>query len=114
VTPTTNQDRLKIILNNSSGFLYYVSITGITGTKKPEIGPLKESLDFGREFTHLPIAVGFGIKTPKQVNLINEFSDAVVVGSALVNTILNGLENDESDEFIINEALGFISNMKTN
>jgi tryptophan synthase alpha subunit len=48
------------------------------------------------------------------VNLINEFSDAVVVGSALVNTILNALENDESDEFIINEALGFISNMKTN
>ena len=114
VTPTTNQERLKIILNNSSGFLYYVSITGITGTKKPEIGPLKESLDFVREFTHLPIAVGFGIKTPKQVSLINEFSDAVVVGSALVNTILNGLENDECDEFIINEALAFISNMKTN
>ncbi|MCK5423947.1 MAG: tryptophan synthase subunit alpha [Emcibacter sp.] len=86
-TPTTDETRLDQILKNASGFLYYVSIAGITGTREPDIGPVKAAIDMIRRQTDLPVAVGFGIKTPENVRTFAEIADAVVVGSAIVNII---------------------------
>ena len=90
-TPTTDQKRLPTVLTNTSGFLYYVSITGITGTAEPNIAEVKSSISQIKKHTDLPIAVGFGVKTPEQAKIIGEFSDGVVVGSAIVSTIKESL-----------------------
>ena len=72
-TPTTDKKRLNIVLNKSSGFLYYVSIMGITGTKEPNLDILKEQISKLRKETDIPIGVGFGIKRPDQAQKISEF-----------------------------------------
>lgn len=86
-TPTTDEKRLPAVLNNTSGFIYYVSIAGITGTKTGQRTDIGQALHRIRQFSSLPIAVGFGIKTPLQAAKIAEIADAVVVGSALVEKI---------------------------
>lgn len=86
-TPTTDDRRLPSVLRNSSGFLYYVSIAGITGTRVGETDVVAGALARIRAHTELPIAVGFGIRTPEQASRIAETADAVVVGSALVDTV---------------------------
>jgi tryptophan synthase alpha chain len=86
-TPTTNAKRLPAVLNNTSGFLYYVSITGITGAAAPDAKQVHAQVARIRKSTKLPIAVGFGVRTPEQARAIGAGADAVVVGSALVNTI---------------------------
>jgi len=111
-TPTTNENRLKRVLNKSSGFLYYVSIMGITGTKEPDLKLLKKQVDDIKLFTEIPIAVGFGVKTPDQAKKISEFSDAVVIGSALIENIMNNYkENNEG--FLIEEAQKYIRRIKS-
>ena len=87
LTPTTNGDRLNKIVKSASGFLYYVSIMGITGTKKPTIKKVKSSVNKIKKVTKLPIVVGFGINNPKQINQISKFADGTVVGSSLVKFI---------------------------
>ncbi len=87
LTPTTTSDRLKKILKSTSGFLYYVSIMGITGTKKPMISEVKRSVQRIKKFTSLPIVVGFGINNSKQVKEIGEFAEGCVIGSAIVKII---------------------------
>ena len=91
LTPTTDIERLKKILKSTSGFLYYVSIMGITGTKKPSITLVKKSVNKIKQLTSLPVVVGFGINNSKQVKEINKFSDGCVIGSALVK-ILEGYQ----------------------
>jgi tryptophan synthase alpha chain len=86
-TPTTDAKRLPAVLNNTSGFLYYVSITGITGAAAPDAKQVHAQVARIRKSTKLPIAVGFGVRTPEQARAIGAGADAVVVGSALVNTI---------------------------
>lgn len=86
-TPTTDARRLPAVLNNTSGFLYYVSITGITGAAAPDVTQVHAQVARIRKSTELPIAVGFGVRTPEQARAIAAGADAVVVGSALVNTI---------------------------
>ena len=86
-TPTTDAKRLPAVLNNTSGFLYYVSITGITGAAAPDVKQVHAQVARIRKSTKLPIAVGFGVRTPEQARGIAAGADAVVVGSALVNTI---------------------------
>lgn len=86
-TPTTNLDRIGVITNNGSGFLYYVSITGITGTASANTEQVSAHIEQLRTKTDLPIAIGFGIKTPEDAKTMGALGDAVVVGSALVNTI---------------------------
>ena len=93
VTPTTDHKRLISVLQNTSGFVYYVSITGITGTRSADPETVKKAITQLREMTDLPLAVGFGIKSSKQVHTINEFADAAVVGSALVDTIRANLDD---------------------
>ena len=91
-TPTTDEARLAKVLAGASGFLYYVSVTGITGAAAPEVEALGRALALLRGHTTLPVAVGFGIKTPEEAAAVARISDAVVVGSALVAKIAEGLD----------------------
>ena len=92
--PTTNDGRLPRVLQNASGFVYFVSITGITGTKSAEASEVAGHVSRIRKFTDLPVGVGFGIKTPEQAAEIARVADAAVVGSALVNVIAAGLDEN--------------------
>ena len=86
-TPTTDAERLTTVLSNASGFIYYVSVAGVTGGSSPTPQSVEQAVGRLRERTHLPIAVGFGIRHAEQAAAIGHFSDAVVVGSALVECI---------------------------
>ena len=91
VAPTTHDDRLPLVLNGSSGFVYYVSITGITGTRSTTAEHLAEAIPRIRRATDLPIAVGFGVRSPAQAAEAVQIADAAVVGSALCSTIAANL-----------------------
>jgi tryptophan synthase alpha chain len=86
-TPTTDDKRLPVVLEGASGFIYYVAVLGITGTKSGAIDQISANINRIRDSTKLPIAVGFGIKTPEQAAEIARVADAAVVGSALVDLI---------------------------
>jgi tryptophan synthase alpha chain len=90
-TPTTDDARLPAVLANTSGFLYYVSITGITGTAEPDVVAVHSHIARIKRSTRLPIAVGFGVKTPQQAKAIAVGADGVVVGSALVDAVKESL-----------------------
>ncbi len=92
-TPTTDAKRLPAVLKNTSGFLYYVSITGITGAAAPVVSDVHAQIARIRKATKLPVAVGFGVRTPEQARDLAKGADAVVVGSALVNAIKESLGN---------------------
>jgi tryptophan synthase alpha chain len=94
VTPTTDDRRLPKVLGNAGGFLYYVSITGITGTKAPLADQVGETVVRLRRHSALPVAVGFGIRTPAQAAAIARVADATVVGSALVGHIADALDSN--------------------
>ena len=94
-TPTTDDKRLPAVLANSSGFVYYVSITGITGTAAPDVYAVHKQVARIKRQTSLPVAVGFGVKTPEQAKAIAAGADAVVVGSALVSAIADSLAKDQ-------------------
>lgn len=89
--PTTTPERAKTVLSKASGFLYYVSITGITGAKTADFGKVKKAVTALKSKTKLPIAVGFGIKTPADAKVVGGFADAVVVGSALVKEVAQNI-----------------------
>jgi tryptophan synthase alpha chain len=89
-TPTSTDQRLAAILNGADGFLYYVSIAGVTGTKSCAEADVRATVARLRKHSRLPCAVGFGIKTPEQAYAVAEFADAVVVGSAIVDRIAEG------------------------
>jgi tryptophan synthase alpha chain len=93
-TPTTDAKRLPAVLANTSGFVYYVSIAGITGTKVPDLADVKSHVGRIKAHTDLPIAVGFGVKTEVQVSAIAGLAEGVVVGSALVSAIAQSLDSD--------------------
>ena len=86
-TPTTNAGRLPKVLQNTSGFLYYVSITGITGAASPDANVVGDAVGRLKEATDLPVCVGFGVNTPEQAAEIAKHADGVVVGSAIVKRI---------------------------
>jgi tryptophan synthase alpha chain len=92
-TPTTDAKRLPTVLNNTSGFVYFVSITGITGTAAPDPAKVHAMVANIRKATPLPVAVGFGVRTPAQAKAIAAGADGVVVGSALVTAIQESLDN---------------------
>ncbi len=93
-TPTTDAKRLPTVLRNTSGFLYYVSITGITGAAAPNVNSVHNHVRRIKEATALPVAVGFGVKSPDQAKALGTVADAVVVGSALVGAIEKSLGAD--------------------
>jgi tryptophan synthase alpha chain len=92
-TPTTDARRLPAVLGNTSGFLYYVSITGITGAAAPDVTSVHLNVAEIKKSTHLPVVVGFGVKTPAQARAIAAGADGVVVGSALVTAIKDSLDD---------------------
>lgn len=92
-TPTTDDKRLPKVLTNTSGFVYYVSVTGITGSKAPDILRVNEAVSRIKRHTDLPVAVGFGVRTADQAAGIASGADGVVVGSALVSTIKESLDD---------------------
>ena len=91
-SPTTDEKRLPAVLRNTAGFVYYVSIAGITGAASPEIAEVATAVERLRRHTNLPIAVGFGIKDAAQTAAVAAVADAAVVGSALVERIAAGLD----------------------
>ena len=91
ITPTTNEERLKLILQNASGFLYFVSVTGITGQKSANLIELEKSIRKIKNFTDLPIVPGFGIKNATDVKNICKISDGAVVGSSIIKIIEDNL-----------------------
>jgi len=91
-TPTTDDKRLPAVLNNTSGFVYYVSITGITGAAAPDAGKVSMAVARIKRHTMLPVAVGFGVRTAEQARAIAEAADGVVVGSALVDALRASLD----------------------
>jgi tryptophan synthase alpha chain len=91
-TPTTDDRRLPAVLRNTSGFVYYVSITGITGTRSAADAAIESAVARLKRHTDLPVAVGFGIKTPAQAAAVARVADAAVVGSALVSRIAERLD----------------------
>jgi tryptophan synthase alpha chain len=92
-TPTTDDKRLPTVLKNTSGFVYYVSITGITGAAAPETAKVAAAVARIKRHTKLPIAVGFGVRTAEHARAIAEGADAVVVGSALVEALRLSLDD---------------------
>jgi tryptophan synthase alpha chain len=93
VAPTTDDARLPLVLDGSSGFVYYVSITGITGTRSASVAEMTAAIPRIRRVTDLPIAVGFGVRTPEQAAEIARLADGAVVGSALIETLLTTLDD---------------------
>jgi tryptophan synthase alpha chain len=93
-TPTTDDKRLPAVLQNTSGFVYYVSIAGITGMAAPDTGKVAAAVARIKRHTALPVAVGFGVRTPAQARAIAQVADGVVVGSALVDALRQSLGAD--------------------
>ena len=105
VAPTTTDERLPVVLNDSSGFVYYVSITGITGTRTASAEDLARDIPRLRKATDMPIAVGFGVRTPAQAATVAKFADAAVVASALIDKLAAGLDAEGKAPPAIVEAV---------
>ena len=93
-TPTTDDKRLPTVLTNTSGFVYYVSVTGITGGAAPDPSKVADAVARIKRHTKLPVCVGFGVRTPEQARAIAQSADGVVVGSALVDAVRKSLQTD--------------------
>ena len=91
-TPTTDDKRLPAVLKNTSGFVYYVSILGITGMASPDASKVAAAVEKIKRHTMLPVAVGFGVKTAAQARAIGAAADGVVVGSAIVSAVKDSLD----------------------
>jgi tryptophan synthase alpha chain len=93
-TPTTDDKRLPAVLANTSGFVYYVSIAGITGTAAPDTARVSDAVARIKRHTALPVAVGFGVRDAERARAIAEGADGVVVGSALIDVLRETLDKD--------------------
>ncbi|MCX7296590.1 MAG: tryptophan synthase subunit alpha [Hyphomicrobiales bacterium] len=93
-TPTTDDKRLPAVLNNTSGFVYYVSIAGITGSAAPDVGKVSAAVERIKRHTQLPVAVGFGVRNADSARAIAAGADGVVVGSALIDVLRANLDAD--------------------
>jgi tryptophan synthase alpha chain len=111
-TPTTDDERIPAVLANTSGFVYYVAVAGITGTKSADRNTIRGAVNRLKRHTNLPVAVGFGIKTQAQVAEVGEIADAAVVGSALVDIIEANLDgNGNAKVGLVDKALEFVATL---
>ena len=108
VTPTTDEDRLKKILKNAHGFVYYVSVTGITGTKSASVNDVKNKIKVIKKITNLPVIAGFGIKNSVDAKKMSSISDGIVIGSSLVNKIEEVYKKKNG----LNEIFKFLKSFK--
>ena len=107
--PTTDAERLPRVLQNTSGFVYYVSITGITGSATPDPAKVASAVERIQQKTELPVAVGFGVKNADQACAIGKAADGVVVGSALVSAIAGSLDDQgKATEFTVDAVAGLV------
>ena len=111
ISPTTNDLRINEILSNSSGFIYYVSLKGITGAEIDSFKALKERVESIKKFSRIPVVVGFGIKDKKTAKKMSVFSDGVVVGSAIVDIISN--KQDLHFQDIFSQISKFVEGIKS-
>ena len=108
VTPTTDEERLKKILKNAHGFVYYVSVTGITGTKSASVNDVKNKIKVIKKITNLPVIAGFGIKNSMDAKKMSSISDGIVIGSSLVNKIEQVYKKKNG----LNEIFNFLKSFK--
>ncbi|QKE65118.1 tryptophan synthase subunit alpha [Aquipseudomonas campi] len=100
-TPTTDDKRLPTVLNGSSGFVYYVSVAGVTGAGSATIEHVQEAVTRLRRHTDLPLCIGFGIRTPEHAATIARLADGVVVGSALIDQIANAADDQQAIQGVL-------------
>ncbi len=110
-TPTTDDKRLPTVLNNTSGFVYYVSITGITGSATPDAGKVGAAVARIKRHTKLPVAVGFGVKTAENARAIAQGADGVVVGSALVEALRLSLDDGKATSRTIHAVTDLVKQL---
>ena len=108
IAPTTDEKRLRKIAAEATGFLYYISITGITGTAAPKIDNIKTEVNKMRKITKLPIAVGFGISKPQQAHEIGRVAGGVVIGSAVVRMI----DENKNSRDLVRIVSDYVSGIK--
>ena len=108
IAPTTDTERLNKIAAKASGFIYYISITGITGTAAPKITNIKNEVGKIRRITSLPVAVGFGISKPQQAKEISRLADGVVIGSAVVRLI----DENKNSRDLVRIVSDYVSGIK--
>ena len=109
IAPSTDDDRINQLMENAGGFIYYVSVTGITGTKSATQATISSGVARIRAASKLPVAVGFGIRTPQQAAEVASVADAAVVGSAIVDRIADKhVSGGRAAEIIVEDALGFV------
>ena len=109
IAPTTTEARIKDICNASSGYVYYVSVKGVTGSASLDVNSVSEKLSLIRQMSNIPVGVGFGIKDAESAAAVSKVADGVIVGSVLVNAIA---ENAENDTQICNKLHQIISSMR--
>lgn len=110
--PTTDDDRLPRVLANASGFVYYVSITGVTGTASAAVADVDAAVARIRRHTDLPVAVGFGITSAESAKNVAQVADAAVVGSALIARLRENLDDDGKPKpDLVDEVLGFVAEL---
>ena len=111
-TPTTDDRRLPAVLKNTSGFVYYVSMTGITGSALPDPSKVGAAVARIKGHTDLPVCVGFGVKTAEHARLIGAAADGVVVGTAIVAEIANSLDaNGKATDRTVSSATNFVASV---
>ena len=111
-TPTTDDARLPAVLTNTSGFVYYVSVTGITGTAKPDYAAVATAVARIKGHTALPVAVGFGVSTPQDAAAVARAADGVVVGSAMIAALVKTLGPDgQASPDTVDTALRFVEGL---
>ncbi|MEM7456500.1 MAG: tryptophan synthase subunit alpha [Planctomycetota bacterium] len=110
ITPTTSQERLNQIAERSTGFIYYVSVTGITGERKQLPDGLISSLEKLRDLTETPVCVGFGISAPEHVDVLKPVADGIIVGSAIVKRIA-AIETGSDKEQVTGDVISFAEEM---
>ena len=107
ISPTTSKDRIQEIISNSSGFIYYITLRGVTGSSHLDEKEIEKNIDYIKSITTTPVMAGFGIKSKDDVQLLSSFSDGVVIGSSIVELIHKNSENKD-----FREVSDYISSMK--
>ena len=111
VAPTTDEARLPAILRNAAGFVYFVSITGVTGSAEPNVKLAAEAVMRIKGHTRLPVVVGFGVKNAESASAIAAFADGVAVGSSLVEGIRRSLNGGAATSATVGTVTGFVEGL---
>jgi len=107
VSPTTSRERIQEIVKNSSGFIYYVTLRGVTGSSNLDGNEIEQNIQYLKSISSIPVMAGFGIKNTDDAKLLSSFSDGIVIGSSIVELIHKNSENKD-----FHEVSDYISNMK--